>query len=563
MQSDYLTTSRTEKRNIRFLRPVPVFVWAVTGLHVALLLLGSVFQPLLRVPDEPFHADMILAVSQEPGWPPIRGRVLGPEIEISSRLLRQNPIVASDAIPRSPSQTSDNEEPCEGLPLPTCRFRPELRDFSDWDVEGRVNRMTQHPPLYYVAVASVSTGVQTLFPPAFDLAFDQELWLYRVVTLLMVAPLPILTFLLAREITEERSVQHAAVALTVFITGLHLRNGPMINNDNLLLLLGALFLVGLIRIAKGDTGFRAAVLTGLVVGLSLLTKGFALFLVPTLAIAYLLAYLRARSRGLRPPLQSGLISLSMAGVVGGWWWLRNLLLYGRLQPGGAGLSEPAGPSFEPDVLDWFREAAETNIRTFFGGYGVPRSPTDPLLFGTLIAFVAFGVAAGLLLAGGKRRLLWLLLLPMLLVAVGLMLNSYRLYRETGLVKGENGRYFYFLLPGLFVILANGYVLATNRLRLLRKRRSVGRFVPLAFVIAAITIQVYGLVRKLNIEWGPPDTPLATSWEALVAWSPLPQPWVTGLLVISVLLAVGTLVLGVRLALEYDEAPPTDTRSACV
>lgn len=562
VQTDNSTDSAPTMKDTRFSRTIPVFVWAVTALHVASLLLGSVFQPLFRVPDERFHADMILAVSREAGWPPPRGRVIGPEIAIASRLLLiRGPLTASNAIPRVASTRDDDNEVCQAFPPPTCLFRPELSDFSDWDVVGNVNRMTQHPPLYYVTVATFVQGVQTLLPPASDLTFDQELWLFRLVSLLMVAPLPLLTYLLAREIFKDRAIQYGATALAVFIPGLHLRNGAMINNDNLLLLLGGLFLVALMRIAKGDTSARLAVMAGALLGLALLTKGFALFLVPTLAVAYILGYVGQHRRG--RTVGSGLLSMSVAGVIGGWWWLRNLFLYGRVQPGAGVQVDPAGPTFQPDVLFWFREAAVTFISTFFGGDTFRGPAAEPLLFWTLVTFFAVGLTAAVVLARDMRRHHWLILLPVILLAVGLMFNSYGFYTRTGIVRGEHGRYFYFLLPGLLALLASGHVFASNRLRLFEGRTNLGRFVPPAFLLSAIALQTYSAFRKIQLEWGPPDAALSVRWDALVAWSPLPEPWVPIFLALTVVFAVVALILAMRVALHDESISPAGKHEAAV
>jgi small subunit ribosomal protein S36 len=553
MKSGNSTPSLTT-RSTGFVRSIPAFIWVITSLHVALLLLGSVIQPLFRVSDERFHADMIVAVSQESGWPPVRGRRIGPEIEIATRLIRRDPKLASNAIPRAVTQRVNEEEICTGVPVPTCLFRPELNAFSNWMVEGYVNRMTQHPPLYYVAVSTVGHGVQALFPPAYDLAFDQELWLYRLVTLLMVGPLPLLTFVLTRHITEDAVVQFSATSVVLVVMGLHLRNGAMINNDNLLLLLGGLLLISFIRIAKGDTTRKTAVMTGLLLGLSLITKGFALVLVPTLLAGYVLAYLETRSVGLRSLLRSALISLSVAGLTGGWWWVRNLLHYGSLQPGGAGVGEPAGPGFKPEVWHWLTTAISDSIKTFFGGDTFRRVEAGPLLFWAWVAFFAVGIVSTLLLARDRRRYVGLMLLPIVLIAGGIMLNSYRFYSNTAEVRGVNGRYFYFLLPGLLIILSYGYVLALKRVRPLKGHLTFERFVPFSFLIAAAAFQAYGVLRRMELEWGPPVASFSGRWEALNAWSPLPEPWVAIFVTLTILLFVAATILGLKFALSDSPLP---------
>jgi hypothetical protein len=533
-------------------------VWVVTALHGALLLVGSLLQPMFAVPDERYHADMIMAVAQESGWPDMRERRIGSEIELASRLLSTDPKVASNAIPRAFPEGEGDEEVCGGLPIPTCRYRPELNYFSSWDVLGNYNRMAQHPPLYYVAVSTVAHGMQMLVPPAFDLSFDQELLLYRLVTLLMVVPLPLLTLVLSRELTDDEAVQYGATALTVFVVGLHIRNGAMINNDNLLLLLGASFLVFLIRIAKGDTSTRTALVAGLILGLSLLTKAFAIVLIPTLAVGYGLQYLVKRSDDPRPTLKSGLLALGVTSVIGGWWWLWNVLRLGTLLPKGAGIGRPAGPEFEPSLTEWFRTAAESNIETFIGGDALSNLDHKPLLFWTLVVFIAAGLTLALLLAQKKKQYLWLILLPTALVAGGIMINGYRSYSKTARVAGVNGRYLYTFLSGIYVIMACGYVAALNRIRRFKSRVGLAQFVPLTFLVAAAALQIHAALRKLHLEWGSPGTSLSDKWDALLAWSALPERWLPALFALPVVLFVAALVIATKFALQPRDAASVDS-----
>ena len=60
------------------------------------------------------------------------------------------------------------------------------------------------------------------------------------------------------------------------------------------------------------------------------TKGLALFLPLYLGVVYVYALLRYGRRALLPAL----IALAIAGLGSGWWWLRNMIVFGVIQPEG-------------------------------------------------------------------------------------------------------------------------------------------------------------------------------------------------------------------------------------
>lgn len=526
---------------------VPLLVWAMVALHVGLLLIGSLIRPLLQVPDERFHADMVWAATHESGWPDVRERNVGPEIELAGRLLRRERLLAEYAIPRVSPADHDDMAACEGLPLPTCRWRPELNAFSDWQISQQVNRMTQHPPLYYLAVGTISQSAMSIVPLAYDLSFDQQLWLYRLVTLLMVAPLPLLAFYLARQVAADETIQLSAAAFPLVIPGLHMRNGAMINNDNLLLLLVGVLLIAICMIATGDIRLRTTLLVGTLLGLSLLTKGLAIVMIPVVLLAYIMAYKRGSPRKIVSIRVLQAASLSFA--VGGWWLLRNLIKYGTPQPGGAGLrvvQPDAG--FQPNLLDWFTDAAVTNVTTFFGFFGISDPLRRVVLVG-LILFVAVGLGWGLFKGRHDHRRLWLVLVPTIFMTLLLMYKSLSLYVDTALVAGENGRYFYPWLASIGLGVSGGYVAFADRLRRHGRPPTLRRYIPLAFLVLGLSLQYTVIRDSMTSFWGPLGGALTDQWESLVAWAPFPTAWLVTIATFTVLAAILSLVLTVKFAVS--------------
>ena len=145
----------------------------------------------------------------------------------------------------------------------------------------------------------------------------------------------------------------------------------MVNNDNLLVVLVTGLLYALTRVAVRGVSRRHDIAIGLLLGLALLTKGTALLVAVTVPPALWLAV--ASSNGsakgnVRSTIESTVRVATVAFVAGGWWPIRNLILYGTLQPAG-GARPPASPGFRPDFTTWLADYLQHLVRTAFGDAG--------------------------------------------------------------------------------------------------------------------------------------------------------------------------------------------------
>ncbi len=98
-----------------------------------------------------------------------------------------------------------------------------------------------------------------------------------------------------------------------------------INNDTLVALIGALAIWWSVRVLRDGVNVRRAVAGGLLLGAALLTKVSA----GALALPMLIALLYApasRAARLKTAISGGAIVVALAG----WWYIRNLQLYGEL-----------------------------------------------------------------------------------------------------------------------------------------------------------------------------------------------------------------------------------------
>ncbi len=369
---------------------VPLTVWAVTALHVGLMLVFSLLYPPFTGFDETQHVDAVLSIRHGDGWPAPQERQLSEGIVA----------VATPALQAASDLPFSDDE------LPPRDERPSVAELGvERDSVGQLlpNQITQHPPLYY----GLEAGVLAVLPGSADWPFDRTVAVLRLVSILLMAPLPLLAWATARALRAPPLVGQVAALLSVSVPQLE-RVGSSVNNDAAYTLAFACVLLLLARVATGDVGRRQVVLTGVAVGVAMLTKGFALVLPLAVGLAFVVGGRRS-TRSWTAGLLPGFLSLALAFVVGGWWWLRNLLLYGTVQPSGWPPSyrqvlrlEPRAPG-EPAPLGEFLAGSYSRLsERFWGGLEInyigpdsfPHWLTNVLVVAALVAVVAAVAGAG-------------------------------------------------------------------------------------------------------------------------------------------------------------------------
>jgi small subunit ribosomal protein S36 len=287
--------------------------------------------------------------------------------------------------------------------------------------------------------------------------------------------------------------------------------------------------------ARGELGPRTAVLAGTITGLGLLTKGFAVVM-PFWVLAALVVALRRSGRaGLRPATVAGLAYGATCLVVGGWWWIRNVILYGEPLPSRFGeMLRDRGDS-PVDVADFVHRWAYTTTRRFWGAFGWfdVYLPTIAITLATIVcvvALVAFCARRDRVAHTpvGDRLVL---VAPFLLLLVTQFSLSFRRYLESGQLPGLQGRYWFPALAALAIAIALGL---GNLVR-----RHIDRL-PLAVLAAAGAMQLVAGVTIMRHYWGAPGVDITERIRAAVAWSPLPgELLATGAVVAAVVGIVTT------------------------
>jgi small subunit ribosomal protein S36 len=386
-------------------------------------------------------------------------------------------------------------------------------------------------------------------------------------SVLMLAPLPVLAWATARRLGGTGPVALIAAVLPVTLPGLsHI--GGLVNNDNLLILLVSLLTLVLARVLgpalsgglSGDLRARTGALVGLLAGLAMLTKGFALVLPVPIAAVYLVAGVRHR----RTPLPGLAAAAVLTAAVGGWWWVRNIVLFHAVQPDGLG---PAWgklyygqPAPSPDRT-WitFTPAFVRRLSTrFWGGLGYPDAPQLPewvtaAWLGVFVAGALIGIAVGI---GGRwgRAAAGTLALPIVAFTGLIFYGAGTAYVFNGRLPGIHGRYVYAGLTAMAVLFAIGAVRLGGRL---------GRAVPLLLLAAGLLTHLWAWRLLVSQWWVPRHTVgdhgamLRGAIDAILRWSPWPTVPTAAPFVAVVLLSLAALVAAAR-TIRRPAAPPPST-----
>jgi small subunit ribosomal protein S36 len=485
-------------------RRVPSFVWAVTAAHTALLLLFTILYPPFISFDEPQHVDMVVSLMHGDGWPAPGTRIVSEGVVTSSQLVMGSPTYAVT--------------PFAARSIAASGQRPSLAQLGgDRPASNHmINQIVQHPPLYYAIGAAVLEAV----PNHDQLPYDQFVWILRLVSVVMIIPLPILAWAACRRITDNRTAASAAAVVPAAIPGLT-RIGASVNNDNLITLLFAILAVLLLGVANGDQRRRTAAWVGVVTALAILTKAFGWIAVPTILVCYLIGW---RRNGGRLPWTPAVIALAVSVVAGGWWWVRNVVEFGSVQPNGYGFDidgvrVPSGvPRHDGHWAGFFFNLV---ARTFWSGLGVPLPPEIPRIATLLalyisIALVVVGIVVGTKRAGGR----WVLLaacLPFVLTLLIMSYQSFGTYRTHLVVRGAQGRYLFLGVVWLAPAIAIGLCALLGRLQ---------RLAPLLLLTAAGVLQFLAVESIIRLYWNRPGpkswlTSVHQAVQSIDRWSPVP------------------------------------------
>lgn len=438
-----------------------VVVIALTIAFAAVLGVWAIVTTTYKAPDEPTHVDAVLHLAIGDAWPePGAMHYLNATHDTQISNLRQ--------------PAADN-----------ATWGELLREFPGVHPTS-IDQMSQHPPTYYALAAGVLHLVHFE-----DLRWDHAVMALRLFDALLVLPLPFLAWATVRRLTgspRAALVGGAAILAVPEVASI----GTSVTNDALMLPLAGALVYFVVRLLTGDQRVRTTVWIGLLLGAMLLTKGTALPAVPIVGIAVMAAGC-TRATVWRNVLRT-LWTLGIAGVVGGWWWLRNILVYHAIQPDGMAYARPSMPfpddtAASPEVF--LRDYWNGVTRTFWGSVGglTQFQFAQFLIDGLTIVSVAGIVIWAFRRGPSLRPAIVLASYPVILIALH-MQSGWGGYVRNTIVAGTQGRYYYPTLIALIALSALAWrrvtVTAAGATRL-----AVG------MSVAATAIALYGVVYALR------------------------------------------------------------------
>jgi 4-amino-4-deoxy-L-arabinose transferase-like glycosyltransferase len=507
----------------------PRLVLVATAAFGILTAFWSVLTPLTEAPDEPAHLGLVLEVADTGHYPAYDGLQhtaglfqLCVDYATSANWCRTDAERATGLVER--------ERPADEAPAKHGRVRwddPEFRRLKP----GRLNQMPQHPPLYYAAMAGALRIERAVVPGS--LSVDTELAFLRLLNVLIVLPLPWLAWLAARRLRLGAEVAVVAALVPLAVPQLtHI--GGTLNNDNLFVVLASGLMALLAGVVQGDRSRRTLLLVGVVAGLALLTKGFGVVLPPVVLLAYLVGSRTPRTpfgpfglAGLRwwrdwRAVVPAVGALAVGFVVSGWWYLGNLAATGQIMPSIEDQRLSARnrpPGFHPRLGEYAASAASRLVEGFWGAFGWRRVelPTVVSVAATVLCVGAAAVA--FVRPPVARPKLAVLLAPVALLVTFVLVRSAVIYRDSGRLAFQQGRYLFAGLTAAAAVVAVGAV------------RLLGARAVRATVAGVLVLQGLAVAWCLNGWWGTDGVPVG-SLRAVVAWSGWPDPVVVVFLVMA-------------------------------
>lgn len=238
--------------------------------------------------------------------------------------------------------------------LPT--YRDMLKDHTGKSYEWH------QPPLYYlICLPFVSMGTHGI----------------RCISIMMGECTLILLYLLMRVMfPEQGNLALLATAFAAFLPG-NVAITSAVNNDVLVELLFTAAILMLALRFKNGPALLNTIITGILLGLALLTKVNGLILVPIIVVWHF------RSRDLNAAVKSWLKQISLlffiSFVVSGWWYVRNMMMYHQLYPTSKFTKEFHSTALASSFISkiglasYWELVTKMSFQSFWATYGSPAS----------------------------------------------------------------------------------------------------------------------------------------------------------------------------------------------
>ncbi len=253
----------------------------------------------------------------------------------------------------------------------------------------------------------------------------------------------------------------ATLIFTAFIPMFAFISGA-INNDNAAVLFSTLGLWWALRLmGLRDLSMRSALIAGVITGLGALSKSSAVGLLGLFGVAAFLSISNLQSPISKKALALGSWLLALAlttALIAGWWFVRNLNLYGDLLGWNAFL-DSVGRRDPPATLAQLWAEREGFAWAYWGVFGTLNVIMPPWVYGVLNGVVGVAILGWLLAIGNwLRRKVPISQLPiakLVLCAFWVVLIFVSLLRWTSLTPASQGRLMFPCIAAIAAFVAYG------------------------------------------------------------------------------------------------------------
>jgi 4-amino-4-deoxy-L-arabinose transferase-like glycosyltransferase len=321
----------------------------------------------------------------------------------------------------------------------------------------------------------------------------------RIWSILLMAGTLLVIWLLGRELWPSDPWKQLLLLAIVALLPMYLYLGSSVNNDNLVILLGALMLLLTARALKNGFSWTTTVLIGLVWGLAMLSKITGLLLLAPWSLG--LIWYCIKHRSWPTFLSRGAVIAGIALALSGWWFYRNYRLYGEffgLEPMLDIWGERSLSSFDQLALGGMLSYLWTN---FWGRFGYGQVMLPRAIYWLFTALAIAAVIGLLLLLREKRKNQTLAQVRGIWWVFGVTCAMYLFalaYYISRSPTGANSRYMFPMLPALGALLVAGLAMLT------RSRRAALMTIVLLAVLAIFSVGVfvpwtYAAPRKTTVQ----------------------------------------------------------------
>ncbi len=384
---------------------------------------------------------------------------------------------------------------------------------------------SHQPPLYYLLGAILNRLTS-------GLAFDLQFLALRLFSVLLGAMVLVTAYRLVRDIFPDTELLALVATAFVAVLPMHLAMTAAINNDTLAELLLLLILWQSVRAMQEGLATRRAIITGILLGLALLTKTTTyLIAVGTVVMAALLRrepeHGHPSTRAL-PKTRYLSYVFALALLLAAPWFVRNAMVYGDLDIFGwqrhemvvAGQLRTADLLAQIGMISFVRQFVVTTFRSFWAQFGWMGVLVDERIYLTLalvssilgVGFVVFVVRVRqgkVSLTQSQRRVLALLGGAALLTTL-----QYLGYNLT--FVQHQGRYLFLAL----VPLALGAALSLREV--LRPRTA--RLLAGLLLLVSLLLFAHGAVSGGMPRWSPALLIAGAAFLASAGWLPARWQW---------------------------------------